>query len=201
MNKSNLDTNNINVEHADNNEEDNICKYCLQETKQNQQLVFPCDCKTGVHPSCLTSWINFRQLQQRNNLLKCELCNKNYKSIQLIMLLGNSIDNGGNLIESKYSERSININIPHNNVVQQQKCGCIEIFFYGLACSSLSAVFTIYIVDDSFEKENKFYMDFMITIVNICFLFGFLISIVRLRNNRIIRQQQRESQINLSYSP
>ena len=200
MNKSDIGINNIEREQKY-NEEENICKYCLQETKQEQQLIFPCDCKTGVHPSCLTSWINFRKLQQRNETLKCELCNKNYKSIQLIMLLGNSIDNGGNLIESKYSERSINISIPHNSITREQKCGCIEIFFYGLACSSLSAVFAVYIIDESFEKENKFFIDFLIAIVNICFLLGFSISIVRLRNNRNIRQENRETQRDLPYSP
>ena len=200
MENSDVNVDNINMENK-NNDDENICKYCLQETKQEQKLVFPCDCKTGVHPSCLTSWINFRKLQQRNQILKCELCNKNYRSIQLIMLLGNSIDNGGNLIESKYSERSINISIPNNNIAEQQKCGCIEILFYGLACSSLSTVLAIYIVDESLEKENKFFIDFLIAIVNICFLLGFSITIVRLRNNINIRQQQMERERYLSYSP
>ena len=203
MNKTNSISNNVNDINQLNNINDNIsndvCKYCLQESKDHQHLVYPCDCKTGVHPSCLTSWINFRRLQQRNQSMQCELCKKNYESIELIMLIGNSIDNGGNLIESKYSERSINISIPNNNTIQEKNCGRLEIFFYGVSCSSLSTIFAIYIVDKSFENKYPVFIDFVIAIVNICLVLGFVTSIRRLKINRTIRREQRELQRNVSH--
>jgi hypothetical protein len=180
-------------------EGDEICKYCLQGREDNQRLVYPCDCTTGVHPSCLTSWINFRKLQQGNESLECELCKKKYKSVQLIMLIGNSVNNGGNLIESKYSERSLYIEPRNLNHIK--KCGYLEIFFYGISGSSLSAIFAIHIVDEKLEKENVILFEFLFACINVCFLFGLLISLRRLRKNRIIRQENNTIQRNDSYFP
>ena len=41
------------------------CRYCLEETNP---LVFPCDCKTPVHPKCLLKW------RSVSNRTECEIC-------------------------------------------------------------------------------------------------------------------------------
>ena len=51
--------------------ETNNCPICLEEIYNNNIQV--CQCKNGIHISCLIKWINYK------NSIICEICNKEYK--------------------------------------------------------------------------------------------------------------------------
>ena len=50
---------------------DNECKFCFEKNN----LIFPCNCHTGVHEKCLKKWLHMKRTSDPN---KCEICLKNY---------------------------------------------------------------------------------------------------------------------------
>jgi len=59
---------------------DTCCKYCLEDSKENDQsLIYPCQCTTGVHPDCLTIWLLVCPVN--NDKRRCEICRTNYIGI------------------------------------------------------------------------------------------------------------------------
>ena len=62
------------------NDENNFCKYCLDDTTENEQpIIYPCQCSDGVHENCLAIWLIVRS--KTNNRYKCEICKTNYIGI------------------------------------------------------------------------------------------------------------------------
>jgi hypothetical protein len=54
-------------------EEPKLCRFCLDESKEEDQLVIPCSCKGSmayVHQSCLSRW----QYQKLDNQRMCMVC-------------------------------------------------------------------------------------------------------------------------------
>lgn len=72
-------TNTVDLEH--------VCRYCL---KEDEHLLFPCKCRTGVHPDELVKWIiNRPQLS-----FTCEVCKSVYSVDKCIDYLHKNYDEG-----------------------------------------------------------------------------------------------------------
>ena len=54
--------------------ENSICKYCYEKNN----LIYPCNCKYGVHLECLQKWLKYKS---SNNIYICEICNTDLKNI------------------------------------------------------------------------------------------------------------------------
>lgn len=52
--------------------ENNKCKYCFE----TDNLIYPCDCKSGVHLKCIEKWMKYKNCR---NMYICEICNKNQR--------------------------------------------------------------------------------------------------------------------------
>ena len=62
------------------NDENNFCKYCLDDITENEQpIIYPCQCSDGVHENCLAIWLIVRS--NTNDRYKCEICKTNYIGI------------------------------------------------------------------------------------------------------------------------
>ena len=62
------------------NDENKFCKYCLDDTNENEQsIIYPCQCSDGVHENCLAIWLAVRS--NTNDRYKCEICKTNYIGI------------------------------------------------------------------------------------------------------------------------
>lgn len=79
---TNILNNGVNTEQniiALNDDEENICRICLEETSdlENDDLRCRCKCKSSkYHDSCIIKWINTKKSK------KCEICNTNYLGIK-----------------------------------------------------------------------------------------------------------------------
>ena len=61
--------------------ENKICKYCWDNNIENEQpLIYPCQCSTGIHADCLVIWSMVRQDENR---YQCEICKTNYIGIDI----------------------------------------------------------------------------------------------------------------------
>ena len=61
--------------------ENKICKYCWDNNTENEQpLIYPCQCSTGIHADCLVIWSMVRQDENR---YQCEICKTNYIGIDI----------------------------------------------------------------------------------------------------------------------
>ncbi len=56
-----------------------ICKYCLDEIVNTEDIVCPCDCVTPVHKKCIYKWIYFKNNNYETIPRRiCEICRKRY---------------------------------------------------------------------------------------------------------------------------
>ena len=53
--------------------EDKICRYCLEECQDNNNLIKPCECQTMVHKKCLLKWL------EHKSRTRCEICLAEYR--------------------------------------------------------------------------------------------------------------------------
>lgn len=64
------------------NMNENICKYCLDEITDKKTLAFkPCLCNYQIHPKCLEKWL------LNSNRLRCEICNTVY-AVEYVSVIG-----------------------------------------------------------------------------------------------------------------
>jgi hypothetical protein len=68
------------------NKENKCCKYCLEEDKTNDPIIYPCKCSDGVHMSCLITWLKYSNHEEKANLL-CEICKEKYEGIENEIIL------------------------------------------------------------------------------------------------------------------
>ena len=63
---------------VEDNFEENVCKYCLEEDiDANNPIIYPCNCTDGVHLNCLAMWFAY----SKKNIEKCEVCQKEYSGL------------------------------------------------------------------------------------------------------------------------
>lgn len=58
-----------------------ICRICLEEQNENNDLINPCECKGCIkymHKSCLLSWI------RKTKKLNCEICMSRYRNLKVV---------------------------------------------------------------------------------------------------------------------
>ena len=68
------------------NKKKKYCKYCLEEDKTNDPIIYPCKCSDGVHMSCLITWLKYSNREENLNLI-CEICKEKYEGIENEIIL------------------------------------------------------------------------------------------------------------------